>query len=186
MKLNNCEDPKDLLSIYLKNNPNITNKELRDVIINFIIAGRDTTAQALSWCMFELCCNKNIQEKARNEINEIKSSSSNNSNLYNDIQSMKYLEMICLESLRLHPSVPKECKHCFKNDVLPDGTKVYAGDLVCFSPYVMGRNENLWDDPLEFRPDRFVNDMKPNPYKFTAFQAGPRQCLGYYYYYYYY
>jgi cytochrome P450 len=65
IKLNNCEDPKDLLSIYLKNNPNITNKELRDVIINFIIAGRDTTAQALSWCMFELCCNKNIQEKAR-------------------------------------------------------------------------------------------------------------------------
>ena len=126
--------------------------------------------------MYELCCNKDVQEKARKEIIEVKSS--NESNLYNDINNMKYLETICLETLRLHPSVPKEVKHCFKNDVLPDGTKLYSGDLICFSPWVMGRNEQLWDKPLEFKPDRFLNDLKPNPYKFTAFQAGPRQCLG--------
>ena len=86
--------------------------------------------------------------------------------------------MICLETLRLHPSVPKESKHCFSNDILPDGTKVYAGDLICFSPWVMGRSEELWESPLKFEPDRFSANMKPSPYKFTAFQGGPRQCLG--------
>lgn len=173
----------DLLSLYLKNDPlNVSDKELRDVIINFIIAGRDTTAQALSWAMFELCKHKHIQEKIRIEISEVLKSSTASSTgdqLFSDIQRMKYIEMVCLETLRLHPSVPKEAKHCFQNDTLPDGTIVYKGDLLVFSPWCMGRNETLWGhDCLEFIPERFSNNLKPNPYKFTAFQAGPRQCLG--------
>jgi cytochrome P450 len=100
------------------------------------------------------------------------------SNLFSDIQRMKYVEMVVLETLRLHPSVPKEAKHCFQHDTLPDGTCVQSGDLLVFSPWCMGRNEALWTHALEFRPERFSDELKPNPYKFTAFQAGPRQCLG--------
>jgi len=91
MKQSN-DDINDLLSIYLKSNPDITNKELRDVIINFIIAGRDTTAQAVSWMMFELCCHKHIQEKARQEIRDVmkESANDNSSSIYGDIQRLKY------------------------------------------------------------------------------------------------
>ena len=64
------------------------------------------------------------------------------------------------------------------DDILPDGTIVPAGSLVVYFPYGMGRKEKLWPNAREFNPDRFVEQPKPSPFKFIAFQAGPRTCLG--------
>ncbi len=75
--------------------------------------------------------------------------------------------------------MPKEIKYAFGNDTLPDGTYVPAGAWVSFCPWVMGRLPMLWgDDARDFKPERFLGASKPSPYKFTAFQAGPRVCLG--------
>ena len=68
------------------------------------------------------------------------------------------------------------------------GTFVRKGSLVSYDAYTMGRNEELWEAPLEFRPERFLKPdaggaggvavVTPDLFKFTAFQAGPRRCLG--------
>ncbi len=95
---------------------------------------------------------------------------------------------------RLYPSVPKEAKYASKDDTLPDGTMLKKGDIVCFCPWIMGRTESIWENCLEFRPSRFytlaegadashpssasMTLTKPSPFIFTAFQAGPRTCLG--------
>ena len=63
-----------------------------------------------------------------------------------------------------------------RDDVLPDGTICHKGDTVCFFPWVMGRTE--YADAETFQPERFLSNPKPNPFVFTAFQAGPRTCLG--------
>jgi cytochrome P450 len=152
-----------------------------------VIAGRDTTAQALSWAFYRLCLHKNIQDLVRKEVlEEVKKAhgAANNDKFtialsYECLQQMKYLEAFCMEVLRLYPSVPKEAKSAFNDDTLPDGTKVMKNDIVCFTPWIMGRSTLLWgDDALDFKPERFFNAPKPSPFIFTAFQAGPRTCLG--------
>ncbi|CAE7452525.1 CYP704B1 [Symbiodinium microadriaticum] len=208
---------RDILSLYIeKHDPadgEISDTELRDVVLNFLIAGRDTTANALSWAVHRLCIHPEEQEKVYEEVHLIAQANHANSDRledplldYNDMMSAKYLEAFCMEVLRLHPSVPKEGKFAFKDTELPDGTKVkrggpllfrgawaylsfcfialissmypLPGQLCVFSPWTMGRNESLWKNCMEFRPQRFLDDPKPSPFVFTAFQAGPRMCLG--------
>lgn len=166
-----------------------TDETLRDVMLNMVIAGRDTTAQALSWAFFRLCTEKGEQQKLRDEIMTVlrnrgedvplKRNNGEGEISFDSLSQMKYLEAFCMEVLRLHPSVPKEGKCCFKDDVLPDGTPVRKGDLITFVPWIMGRDKDLWgEDALEFKPERFLDKAKPSPFVFIAFQAGPRTCLG--------
>jgi cytochrome P450 len=208
------KDKSDLLSLYLDKDSfkdfdkgeddtfiEASDKNMRDVILNMVIAGRDTTAQALSWAFFRLCTHPEIQQKTREEVMEVlKTCDHENENGettgqkeleallsgggkgkigFKAVQQMKYVECVCMEALRLHPSVPKEGKCCFKDEVLPDGTPVRKGDLISFFPWIMGRDTDLWGpDAGEFKPERFLENMKPSPFVFTAFQAGPRTCLG--------
>lgn len=68
------------------------------------------------------------------------------------------------------------------DDILPDGYKINKGDILVYVPYSMGRMKYLWGtDADEFRPDRWLQNgvfQPESPFKFTAFQAGPRVCLG--------
>lgn len=102
-------------------------KYLADVILNFIIAGRDTTAQAMGWCTYLLSTHPDIQEKLYEELVEVFGSDWESegwrSVSYDKIQKLPYLHCVALETLRLYPSVPKEAKWTFEDDVLPDGTR---------------------------------------------------------------
>ena len=102
---------------------------------------------------------------------------------------MTYTQAVISEVLRLYPSVPKDGKYILKDDILPDGTELKSGNYIFYCPYAMGRLTSLWGkDALKFKPERFVFDpetklnqegcTKPSSFKFTAFQAGPRICLG--------
>ncbi|PON56767.1 Cytochrome P450, E-class, group IV [Trema orientale] len=76
-----------------------------------------------------------------------------------------------------------DAKICFSDDTLPDGFSVRKGDMVAYQPYAMGRMKFLWgEDAEQFRPERWLNEngifQPESPFKFTAFQAGPRICLG--------
>ncbi|KAH0731219.1 hypothetical protein KY290_002248 [Solanum tuberosum] len=86
-------------------------------------------------------------------------------------------------TLRLYPAVPVDTKLCFSDDTLPDGSSVNKGDTVSYLPYAMGGMKFIWgDDAEEYKPERWLDGdgfFRPeNPFKFTAFQAGPRICLG--------
>lgn len=158
-----------------------TDKNLKDVILNMIIAGRDTTAQALSWTFYRLCIHPEVQVKVREEVRLLASklesegkpaTDAEGGYPYSFLQQLRYTEAVCMEALRLHPSVPKEAKCVMKDDVLPDGTQVRKGDLLSFQAYTMGRDPDLWgENCMEFVPERFLTANKPNPFVFTAFQV---------------
>eukprot|EP00164_Ancoracysta_twista_P000051 GFYU01000070.1.p2 GENE.GFYU01000070.1~~GFYU01000070.1.p2 ORF type:complete len:501 (+),score=165.87 GFYU01000070.1:166-1668(+) len=173
---------KDLLSLFLarkdENGEAFSDEYLRDLIMNFMIAGRDTTAIALSWALFETSRSERVEQKLLEEF-----ASLNGSRTYDEIKALPYSEAVITETLRLYPSVPKDGKLAVDDDVLPDGSFVPKGTWLVYVPYVMGRLEKNWpDQPLEFKPERFIKEDgscdKPSPYLFTAFQAGPRTCLG--------
>ena len=191
----------DLISRFLdgaiQRNQEITNKELTDVVLNFIIAGRDTTAAALSWTMFELLQHSPASlETARESITKATQGKPvqgmESSDVFELINSGKlaYLKAVLSEGLRLHPSVAKDLKFAVEDDILPDGTAVKTGMCVFYSPYIMGRNPHIWKkDPLKFDPGRWVTTtgdggslFKPtqeiSDYAYAVFNAGKRLCLG--------
>jgi cytochrome P450 len=113
-----------------------TNEELYYIIINFVLAGRDTTANSLTWTLWELAkgsnagCVDRIREEAAALRKELGLGAGEIT--HDLIARSTYLKAVIQESLRLHPPVPVDIKECLADDVLPDGTEVRAGDRVMF------------------------------------------------------
>ncbi|CAA7391770.1 unnamed protein product [Spirodela intermedia] len=187
-------DKLDILSRFLNERPNdpenLTDRYLRDIILNFIIAGKDTTAGTLSWFIYLLCRHPPVEEKIFEEVKEAVGAKGGVSveefaaNVTEEsLGKMTYLHAAITETLRLYPAVPLDGKICFSDDSLPDGYDVKAGEFILYQPYAMGRMKYLWGEDAEiFRPERWLdadgNFCPESPFKFTAFQAGPRICLG--------
>lgn len=157
-------------------------EEIRDMVISFIMAGRDTTSAAMTW-FFWLISHHPAMELQVVKETEVKTAGGLD---YESLKNLKFLKACLCESMRLYPPVAWDSKHAIADDLLPDGTKVKAGDRVTYFPYGMGRMEALWGkDWFEFRPDRWFikpdrnnKKNKVSPFKFPTFQAGPRICLG--------
>lgn len=147
---------------------------LSDVILNFIIAGRDTTSNSLTWMTYFLSQYPEIQEKVRAEVDAVLKG---NDPDFTTCKELVYMEYVIYETLRLCPSVPVAFKTVVKDDVLPTGHLVRKGDLVAFLPYVLNRNEQLYPDPESFKPDRWAT-LSPSAFQYPTFNGGPRLCLG--------
>mmetsp|Transcript_70949 Transcript_70949/g.125436 ORF Transcript_70949/g.125436 Transcript_70949/m.125436 type:complete len:505 (+) Transcript_70949:62-1576(+) len=150
---------------------------LIDMVLNFLIAGRDTTAQAMSWCFFLITQHPTVEAKILEEIQDI---CGDGLLQYDQLNRFKYLEAVLNETLRLYPSVPVDLKVAEGNDTLPDGTYISKGTMFCYAAYAMGRSEQIWGkDAGEFRPERWLALQAPkSPYENPSFHAGPRECLG--------
>ena len=166
---------------------------LRDTILSFMLAGRDTTGSALTWFFWLLCNNQEAMTKIRQEINTNlfprnktdDGSVSYDSDSFNpqEVKKLVYLHGAVCEALRLYPPVPFNHKSPAKPDVLPSGHKVKANSRILFCLYSLGRMKSVWgEDAMEFKPERWISEsgrsVHEPSYKFLSFNAGPRTCLG--------
>ncbi|KAJ1687124.1 hypothetical protein LUZ63_018514 [Rhynchospora breviuscula] len=211
---NNCKEliKHDILSRFIELGEELGNnfnddKSLRDVVLNFVIAGRDTTATTLSWFTYMIMSHPLVAETLYSELKQFEEERAKEEDVelvsfdgtdvksftdrteqfasllnYDSLGRLVYLHACITETLRLYPAVPQDPKGILQDDILPDGTKLKAGDMVTYTPYCMGRMEYNWGpDAASFKPERWLNDgvfQNVSPFKFTAFQAGPRICLG--------
>lgn len=174
----------DLLSMFMETTQD--RKYLRDIVMNFIIAGRDTTACTLTWLFWELARCPQAYEKAHDEVlQEVGGKASagreHSQDLgFDDLSRLKYCTACIRETVRLHPPVPVDPKVAFGDDVLPDGSIISKGDYVFYGPYQMARDLKIWgEDAAEWRPERWLEmESEPSTFVNCAFQAGPRICLG--------
>jgi cytochrome P450 len=151
-------------------------KFMQDMVLNFLIAGRDTTAQSLAWTLYLLLGHPEVEKKIIEEISDV---CGGRALVYEDIQRLTYLQAVVNESLRLYPSVPLDVKKSLGNDTLPDGTAIEKGNIICYSIFSMGRSKKMWgDDAEEFKPERWLGVDFPSLYTYPVFNAGPRECLG--------
>ncbi|KAL2897781.1 Cytochrome P450 94A2 [Bienertia sinuspersici] len=165
-------------------------KFVTDIVISFILAGRDTTSAGLTWFFWLLHRNRHVEEEILREINKSRVKQKNKTqhfSVFEQVKDMVYINAAICESMRLYPPVPVDVKEAAANDVLPDGTKVKKGMWVGYLPYVMGRMESIWGrDWAEYRPERWLENtgkgkwkfVPKDPYSYPVFQAGPRVCLG--------
>ena len=181
-KSEGVKDKADILSFFMErtdeNGQPFSEKYLTDIVINFLVAGRDTTAVTLSWAFYALATEPEVE---KNLLEELDSVLRGKEPTYEDVDTrMPYLHAFIKEVLRLYPPVPKDPKTAVNDDILPDGTFVPAGTEVVFVPYVMGRMEELYENPLKFDPERWFKpeNAKKTLFEYPVFQAGPRTCLG--------
>lgn len=161
-------------------------EELRDQLLNVLLAGRDTTACCLSWTFRLLVRHMHVMERLRQEITTIIGGSSKPSR--DHIKRMPYLACVIKESLRLYPPVPLNNREAVRTTLLPTGggpkgdkpMLVRKGELVVFSQYVNSRKKNIYGhDAYKFRPERWESgELASVRWAYFPFSGGPRQCLG--------
>lgn len=140
-----------------------------------LVAGRDTTAQALSW-MFYLMHRADASSEVMFQMTEeVDSILKGELPTYESTKQQKYAEACFYETLRLYPSVPQNMKICVQDDILPGGVRIYKGENIGWCSWAMGRLETLWGrDAKEFKPERWLMGEKPTTGKFVSFHLGPR------------
>ncbi|PIN26869.1 Cytochrome P450 CYP4/CYP19/CYP26 subfamily [Handroanthus impetiginosus] len=182
------EDGADLLTSYMNGGDLASDddKFLRDTILNLMIAGRDTTSSALTWFLWLVSTHPEVEKKIRDELKSvcpIEEADKWRVFQVEETSKLTYMHGALCEALRLYPPVPFQHKMPIKPDILPSGHYVHPKMKVMFFLYAMGRMESIWGkDCLEFKPERWISEcgtIKHEPsYKFLAFNAGPRTCLG--------
>ncbi|EXJ87016.1 hypothetical protein A1O3_03973 [Capronia epimyces CBS 606.96] len=176
-----------------------------DAALNFLSAGRDTTAQSLTWTFYALMRHPEALRQLRDELDaKFRNAKHDHSQVLGesrkdeddgrvdvdriDIASLQptFLPLTVAtfyEALRLYPPVPFEIKQTSEPVTLPDGTFLPAGAIVVWSIYAMNRSiETFGSDATTFCPTRWLDDqgrlVPKSPYEFPVFNGGPRACLG--------
>lgn len=171
-----CKDDGEIDPVYL-----------RDIVVSFLIAGRDSTAQTLCWFFYMMSQHPEVERKVRQEIAEKVPELATGSIDYpsiDQIQELSYLEAAIKETLRLYPPVPGNVKEANRDTVLCDGTFIRKGDTVEIPSYSMARLTQNWGpDAKQYNPERWFDPETGKPitvsaFKFVSFHAGPRTCLG--------
>lgn len=161
-------------------------KVLRDQLVAVLLAGRDTTAATLSWTFYELGRHPEAVRKMRQEI--INVVGLDRTPTYADLKSMKYLQNVLNETLRLYPAVPFNVRTALKDTTLPRGggpdgslpLPVLKNTPIGYSTLAMQRREDLYPakaDVASFNPDRWFS-WQPKPWQYIPFNGGPRICIG--------
>ncbi|KAG0230425.1 hypothetical protein BGW41_002528 [Actinomortierella wolfii] len=152
---------------------------LRDMLMNFLLAGRDTSTNLLTFLCYNLGKYPDVMERVRQEVFSVVGRDRKPE--HDDIKKLKFMKQVINETLRLYPAVPFNIKTCLEDDVLPNGYFIPKGSLVVHSSYVTHRMKEYWgEDAEEFDPDRWGPERVKmiRPFMFFPFHAGPRICLG--------
>ncbi|KAI9324739.1 cytochrome P450 [Zopfochytrium polystomum] len=180
---------RDLLALMISATPANTasstsdlRSDLADGLINFLTAGRDTTGVALSWLFLMLERHPSVYTRLLAEVDAATAGLPPTATVsYETVRSrVPYATAVMRETLRLYPPVPGNGKQAMRDMVLPNGVRVWRGMRVVWFSYAQGRSTRLWGpDAAEFRPERWMEmENVPSQFAYTAFNAGPRVCLG--------
>lgn len=145
------------------------------------MAGTDTAAITIEWALVELINNPHVMEKARQEIDSV----TGKSRLIqeSDIPNLPYMRAIIKETLRIHPTVPVIVRESSESCKVY-GYEIAAKTVLFVNLWSMGRDPKLWENPLEFRPERFMCeennkfDMRGQNFQLMPFGTGRRGCPG--------
>lgn len=151
----------------------LSEAEIRDQMVTFIVAGHETVASALTWALGLLAYHPDAQHRLQQEADGIAGREVLG---LDDLADLPYARAVLDETLRLYPPAWLVTRKALGDDVL-DGCRIPAGALLIMSPWLLHRHPDLWPDPEAFRPERF-RDGSADRQSFIPFGAGPRLCIG--------
>jgi cytochrome P450 len=153
----------------------LSDDEIRDELIVFMLAGHDTTATTLAYALWALGNHPDMQDRVRAEATGI----GNRELTLDDVPALSYTVQVLHETLRLCPPGAATARMAMQ-DVEVDGYRVEAGSMLVVGIYALHRDPALWDRPLVFDPQRFSaeNSAGRDRWQYLPFGAGPRACIG--------
>ncbi|MDQ2097752.1 MAG: cytochrome P450 [Tychonema bourrellyi B0820] len=166
----------DILSLMMaardENGEPMTDEELRDELMTLLFAGHETTATALAWAFYWIHSLPSVRQKLLQELDSL---GENPDPM--EIFRLPYLSAVCQETLRIYPvgmlTFPREVK----SPVELMGYQLEPGTVVVGSIYLTHRREDLYPEPLQFKPERFL-ERQFSPYEYVPFGGGSRRCIG--------
>ena len=180
-------DRGDLLSMLLAstdaeegaeggNESRMSDQQVRDECLTVLLAGHETTANALSFVLFQLAAHEDIQEQLAAEAKRVLNGRQPTAD---DYSQLPYAEQVFAEGLRLYPPVWVTSRMAAE-DYEYRGVQVRKGAFLLAPQFVVHRDPRFWDDPLRFDPSRFTKEAKAGRPKlaYFPFGAGSRQCIG--------
>ncbi len=174
-------DRGDLLSMLLlardeASGEGMSDQQIRDEIITFLIAGHETVASALTWTWYLLARHPEVEQKLQQELASVLGGSAPR---MSDLPSLCYTSMVVDEAMRLYPPGWLMTRRALAEDEI-GGYRIPAGALMVISQYAMHRHAAFWPAPERFDPERFAPEhatTRPR-YAFFPFGGGAHLCIG--------
>lgn len=170
----------DFLQLMLNVQKTESTFEMTDALITsnsfiFMLAGLETSATTLSFCLYELAKDKDLQDTIRKEVMECMDKYGGLN--YEAVCAMRLVTQSFLETLRLHPPTPLTTRLCTTPCKLNNtDLEIKVRDAILIPIHCIQRDPNYFPNPEKFDPERFIDDS--NPTGFLAFGDGPRSCPG--------
>jgi cytochrome P450 len=173
-------DSGDLLSMLIRargeSGERMNDRQLRDEVMTFLLAGHETTALALSWTWYLLSQNPAVEHRLHQELDQLLSG---RTPTIADLPKLVYTESVIKESMRMYPPAWSLARTVIKTFDLA-GYQIPSAANVVMSQWIMHRDPRFFSEPEHFNPDRWRADAitKLPRFAYFPFGAGPRQCIG--------
>ncbi len=178
LKNSQDEESKHMLIRILKENSGgcFTDEQIHAHTLTFLLAGHETTALLLTWCLDMLAHHPQVQEKLQAEADSILG---DRFPTLEDIQNLTYTNMVVKETLRMRPPAWTIGRQALK-DCEIGGQRIPAGSTVLVSQWVTHHDTRFYNDPYRFRPERWNSPERLSlpRYAFFPFGGGSRVCIG--------
>lgn len=150
-------------------------KQIRDELATLFLAGYETTSQTLSWLFYEVARHTEIATAIREEVSNCCSTQLT----VHELAKLKYTTAVIKETMRVYPAVWLMVRKNISNTVLGNYF-LPKKSIILLNVHGIHHNEKYWNEPEEFRPDRFTEaNMKlQHPFSYLPFGIGPRVCIG--------
>jgi cytochrome P450 len=154
----------------------LSDRELRDQVVTFLVAGYETTAIGLTWASYLLSRHPEAWGRVRAEVEAVLGDRAPTAD---DLPLLAFTRRVFDEALRLYPPVYAVARDAARDDAI-GGFDIPARSIVILSPYVTHRHPGFWPDPEVFDPDRFTPERSSGRPRFAwyPFLGGPHQCIG--------
>jgi cytochrome P450 len=168
----------DMLSMLVELGPesdaNYTDERIRDEMITMLFGAHETTALTLTYTLYLLADAPEVEAKLLDELDTVLDGDAPGGE---HLADLTYTEQVINEGLRMYCPAHTLFRETIE-DVRLDGYTVPEGDMLYLPQWVIHRDERWWDEPLEFRPERFAGESDRHSFAFFPFGVGARRCIG--------
>ncbi|XP_019426839.1 PREDICTED: flavonoid 3',5'-hydroxylase 1-like [Lupinus angustifolius] len=182
----NRNDKPDFLDVIMayhsENSEGLTLPNIKALLLNLFTAGTDTSSSIIEWALSEMLKNPIIFKKAHEEMDQLIGKQRRLKE--SDLSMLPYLQAICKETYRLHPSTPLNLPRVSSQPCQVNGYHIPKNTRLSVNIWAIGRDPNVWENPLEFNPERFLSgknakiDPRGNDFELIPFGSGRRICAG--------